>query len=312
MAGALRKHGLTVVETDGWQHRAYLGRDLIDIGGVLWHHTVASAWALARYDAPSLDVCINGRPGLPGPLCQIVLGRSGTVYLVAVGLANHAGRGKAAYIPRNMGNYYLIGVEMESTGVQPWDWTDAQLRVAPYLGAALETEYLMDKPPAQRLQIGHKAYAPGKIDPAGWPGDMAGLRESINSILNGTGWQSDNVTPIEEKEWFEMPLDNQAKNEIRDIVREVTERDVKVPSNQGSAESRKKNPSWERENALQNMWAASNAAQHNSAAILELVKEIASHPDGLSAKQVEAAVERGMTKALEENAVDVTIQGNIQ
>jgi len=130
---------------------------------------------------------INGRSDLAGPLCNITFGRDGTVYLVAAGVANHAGKGSAPGFPRDAGNHYLIGIEMESSGVAPWDWTADQIRIAPYLGAALERAYLQGIPADMRLQLGHKEYSSeGKIDPAGWPGDMDGLRASINAVLAGS------------------------------------------------------------------------------------------------------------------------------
>ena len=184
LANVLRGYGLTVVETPGWATRGYAGQDLQAVRGVLWHHTATGRSAFERSEAPTLNLCINGRSDLPGPLCQIVFGRNGTVFLTAAGVSNHAGRGIAPNIPENMGNHYLIGIEMESSGVAPFDWTDDQKRVAPYLGAALELGYLMHLPPELRLQIGHKEYSyDGKIDPAGWPGDMNGLRDQINQKI---------------------------------------------------------------------------------------------------------------------------------
>ena len=186
LADILRSAGLTVVETQGWASRGYAGQDLQDVRGVLWHHTATNRNAFNGSDAPTLNMCINGRSDLPGPLCNIVFGRNGTVYLVAAGVANHAGAGSASGIPTDMGNHYLIGIEMESSGISPWDWTADQLRVAPYLGAALEEAYGAD------LQLGHLEYSSqGKIDPAGWPGGMDGLRASINTVLGGSlGYQS--------------------------------------------------------------------------------------------------------------------------
>lgn len=184
LANNLRKHGLTVVETEGWQNRGYLGQDLYEVRGVLHHHTATPRSNYNYSDSPTLSMCVNGRSDLPGPLCQIVLGRSGTVYIVAAGLANHAGSGYAAGIPAHTGNYYFIGIEYESSGIAPWDWTEDQKRVAPYLGAALELEYLQHLPEDMRIQLGHKEYSDGgKIDPAGWPGDMDGLRAQINDKI---------------------------------------------------------------------------------------------------------------------------------
>ncbi|MET3349658.1 UNVERIFIED_ORG: LysM repeat protein [Arthrobacter sp. UYEF1] len=192
LANVLRDAGLTVVETAGWQNRGFLGRDLIAMRGVAWHHTATNRARFNGNDAPTLQMCIDGRPDVAGPLCNIVFGRNGTVYLVAAGLANHAGAGSAAGIPTDMGNYYLLGIEMESSGIAPWDWTEDQIRVAPYLGAAIERAYLRSLPEEQRLQIAHYEYSSqGKIDPAGWPGGMDGLRASINSLLYGDAAAAD-------------------------------------------------------------------------------------------------------------------------
>lgn len=182
LAANLRKYGLTVVEVDGWQNRGYAGQDLQAVAGVLWHHTATPRSNYERSDAPTLGLCVNGRSDLPGPLCQIVFGRTGIVYVIAAGVGNHAGVGDAYNIPTNMGNHYMIGIEMESSGIAPFDWTADQIRVAPYLGAALELEYLMDDP--EQIQIGHLEYSfEGKIDPAGWPGGMDGLRSQINAKI---------------------------------------------------------------------------------------------------------------------------------
>jgi len=184
IAAALRKYGLTVVETPGCRSRGYAGQDMQRPRGQLWHHTATNRARFASADAPTLDMCINGRPDLPGPLCNLVLGRNGTVYVVAAGVANHAGRGSAPGIPKDAGNHYLIGIEAESSGIAPWDWTADQLRVAPILGAALELEFLAWLPAEERLALGHLEYSSeGKIDPAGWPGGMDGLRASINKKL---------------------------------------------------------------------------------------------------------------------------------
>jgi hypothetical protein len=198
LATVLRAAGLTVVETPGWASRGYAGQDLAEVRGVLWHHTATGRGAFLTSNAPTLNMTVNGRSDLPGPLCNITFGRDGTVYLVAAGVANHAGRGSAAGIPDDTGNHYLIGIEMESSGVAPWDWTDDQIRVAPHLGAALERAYLQGLPEELRLQLGHKEYSSeGKIDPAGWPGDMDGLRASINKVLSGTITTQSTATPKE-------------------------------------------------------------------------------------------------------------------
>jgi len=190
VVGVLRAAGVVVHETANWITTGYAQQDLQQIRGVLWHHTATNRSAFLKSPNPTLNMIKNGRgtPGtptyLPPPLCNMILDRNGEIWMIATGVANHAGYGIAPGIPRNMGNHYLIGIEMESSGIAPWDWTPAQLKMAPIVGAALEKRYMQNLPPEQRLQLGHKEYSSeGKIDPAGWPGDMDGLRASINKIL---------------------------------------------------------------------------------------------------------------------------------
>lgn len=218
LAKVLRAAGLTVVEMPGWATRGYDGQDLAGIRGILWHHTATNRNAYANSNAPTVQMTMNGRSDLAGPLCNITFGRDGTVYLVAAGLANHAGRGIAPGIPRDSGNYYLIGIEMESSGIAPWDWTEDQIRVAPHLGAALERAYLQGIPEESRLQLGHKEYSSeGKIDPAGWPGDMDGLRASINAVLSGSAAINPQSTTTQEEATM-AKLDDEDRKFIQGLV----------------------------------------------------------------------------------------------
>ncbi|MEX3609781.1 N-acetylmuramoyl-L-alanine amidase [Rothia sp. LK2588] len=172
---------LTVIETDGWKNRTYDSNGMAGNVGVLWHHTATASVSTMTSGAPTLSMCMNGRSDLPGPLANIVFGRGGEIYIVAAGQANHAGRGSIDGTYENMGNYYLIGIEMESAGTYD-DWTEAQRRVAPYLGAALDEAYSGG---GIYYQVGHKEYSyEGKIDPAYW--DMDTFRNEINDILAGT------------------------------------------------------------------------------------------------------------------------------
>lgn len=188
---------LTIVEVNGWQNRGYAGQSLYDVRGHIFHHTASNQ--SSGLDVVTLNLCTYGRSDLPGPLCQLMLGRSGTVYVVAAGLANHAGAGYVPGVPQDMGNYYLLGTEMESDGVSN-DWTAAQLRVMPHLGAAIEEAY--GKGNRGFLQVGHKEYSSqGKIDPSFI--DMDELRDGINSLLDG--------------------VDKAASTQVQEIKKEVKE-----------------------------------------------------------------------------------------
>ncbi|MEV0697455.1 hypothetical protein AB0I53_05990 [Saccharopolyspora sp. NPDC050389] len=94
LADVLRGAGLRVVETDGWRDRAARGARPNRPVGVLNHHTATPA-SLAR-PAPTVRMCITGRPDLDGPLCHAVIAFDGTVRMVAAGRANHAGKAKAS------------------------------------------------------------------------------------------------------------------------------------------------------------------------------------------------------------------------
>lgn len=176
LADGLRAHGLTVVEEPGWKTRgASGGAQMRAVRGVLWHHDVAPA----KGTYPLRTMLRSGRPGLSGPLCHLGFDRDGVVHVVGAGKANHAGKGIVRGVPRDGGNVYLIGIEMTSTG--RGDWTDAQLRQMPKLGAALSRMYGLT--PDQHW--GHCEYTTRKTDPYGLPGGMPGLRSRIRAALAG-------------------------------------------------------------------------------------------------------------------------------
>lgn len=185
LAQALRSYrapdgsALSVEEVAGWAGRGYAGQGLAGVAGAMWHHTATASSAFDYADCPTLNILVNGHSSLPGPLCNLAFGRSGKVYVVAAGLANHAGAGSVQGAYQNIANYWFIGVEMESSGVSN-DWTPAQLRVMPHVYAALEAWY----GDASFMQLAHREYSSmGKIDPAFI--DMDGMRSEINSILYG-------------------------------------------------------------------------------------------------------------------------------
>lgn len=178
LANILRDAGLPVVEVAGWRTR---GAELADIRAIMLHHTAASSAGFKNNNAPSLGVVRDGRPGISGPLSQFVLGRDGTWYVVASGLANHAGNGSGWGLPTNNANKYTLGIEAESTGLGS-DWTPEQLKNYPKGVAALCKAFGL----AWHRVLAHKEWAPTrKIDPAGWPGEIDGFRSTVKNILEG-------------------------------------------------------------------------------------------------------------------------------
>lgn len=120
IATRLRSAGLKVRETSGWKTR---GRDFAGtspsfapIGGVS-HHTAGHP--TKANPVPSLGIVIHGRADLAGPLCNVLLGFDGVFYVVAAGVANHAGLPDGGSCRGMTGNSSAYGMEIEHDGVHP-------------------------------------------------------------------------------------------------------------------------------------------------------------------------------------------------
>jgi len=174
IAQHLRHWGLKVEEKEGWRDR---GRPYtFKPKAVICHHT-ASGSLSGNFGSES--VVTYGRSDLPGPLCQFLLGRDGTVQLIAAGYANHAGfGGPRAGVPANMGNTYAYGIEAENNGIGE-RWTKEQLNAYYRLCAALLAH--IGTKDVNRV-FGHKEWAPGrKIDPTGI--NMDEFRKRVKAAL---------------------------------------------------------------------------------------------------------------------------------
>lgn len=153
-----RRAGLRVRVVKGWRSRRASSSSFNPVG-VMFHHTASNR---NSGKAPALGICTHGRPGLPGPLCQILVARDGTIYMVAAGRANHAGEGGPhRNVPRDSGNTYFVGFECENDGVGE-QWPERQ-REAIAIAMAVTLRHLEAKP---NMLIGHKEWTSRKIDPA--------------------------------------------------------------------------------------------------------------------------------------------------
>lgn len=180
LAQACRKSGLPVQEQSGWQNRGH--GQMSGVRSIICHHTAGPATG----EAPSLGVVTNGRPGLAGPLSHLVLGRSGTVYVVAAGLCSHTGN----TFEVQQGNAWAIGIEAEATGVSAWP--PVQYDAYTKLCRALIDHYGL---PVGRV-FGHKEIASPlgrKIDP-NFPMDV--FRAIVATVELG-----EEMTP-EERNWL--------------------------------------------------------------------------------------------------------------
>ena len=195
LANALRKHGLQVAEHPGWQQA---GRDVMKAaGGVLCHHTAGPTGS----NAGSLEVVINGRNGLAGPLANLHLSRRGLFTAVAAGKANHAG----VVIAERFDSWHMIGIEAENDGIPPLDWPREQMEAYATGCAALSIEYGFDV----AMVRGHKEVAAPlgrKPDP---DFDMSTFRamvaDEVRRLRGGGGQPS--PAPGPSKNWTEIIVD---------------------------------------------------------------------------------------------------------
>lgn len=158
LADACRSAGLDTIEVAGWAERGH--GEMAGVATIVCHHTAGPATG----EAPSLNY-IRDRA-----LSQLVLGRSGKVYVVAAGRCWHAG----VVHERDQGNSWSIGIEAEATGTTGWppEQYDAYVRLC----AALIGWYRL---PVDRV-LGHKEVASPtgrKIDPNF---DMHAFRSAVS------------------------------------------------------------------------------------------------------------------------------------
>ncbi len=135
LADVAKRTGYPVVEVPGWRERGRPG-DMLDIRTITAHHTANGG---AKGDYPSLETVRSGRPGLPGPLAQLGVGVSGTIYVIAAGKCNHAG----ISLKSDYENSHAIGIEAEAIGLPgaKSDWPGPQMDSYARLCAALVDEF---------------------------------------------------------------------------------------------------------------------------------------------------------------------------
>lgn len=168
MAYALYDRLLRAVKASGLPYTvvggaASRGRGTMrSIETITLHHTATPRSYARSQDYPTMNVVKNGRPGLPGPLAQLGLGRSGRVYLIAAGIANHAGRSRAT----SMTNPHAIGIEAEGANEA---WPKAQYDAYVRLVRALLDEF--DLPTSRALRHAETCSPAGRKVDASFNGD---------------------------------------------------------------------------------------------------------------------------------------------
>lgn len=120
LADVLRAAGLPVVECQGWQTRARSSGGFPETPlGVQWHHT-------ASQTTPENDTNYQIYGSDDAPIGNLTLMRDGSVWLVAAGAANTAGKGgpltlSRGTIPVDSGNTRSVAMEVANSGTgEPW------------------------------------------------------------------------------------------------------------------------------------------------------------------------------------------------
>lgn len=174
----LRDAGLEVIEHPGWQSRGH--GDMGKVQGVLCHHTGGPLTG----EISDINVLVDGRPDLAGPLSHLGLGRSGTFYVIAAGKGWHAGAGNWQGVTD--GNSHFIGIEAENTGetsgarADPWP----EVQVDAYArGCAAILKHIG----AQAIMAaGHKEFALPKGRKSDPSFDMTAFRARVANFMGET------------------------------------------------------------------------------------------------------------------------------
>jgi len=138
----------------------------------------------------------KGGPETFPPLAQIMLGKSGKVWMTCQersgqpdpGRASHAGNGSGYGIDPDTMNERCLGIEVQCDGTHPLATHEAQYEELIALLAALAARYQV---PIQNI-IGHKEWSTtGKVDPKD---DMNKIRSDVDKYLN----EEPEVPPVTE------------------------------------------------------------------------------------------------------------------
>jgi N-acetylmuramoyl-L-alanine amidase len=160
------------------------------------HHTVSdcdgSESSIANYCRTATDY---------PPICQIVLGHSGKVWMTSKersgqkdpGRASHAGSGSGYGVPKDSMNAYALGIECQCIGDHKLATHETQYATLIRLLAALSRRYSV---PVANI-IGHKEWSStGKVDP----------RDSMNDIrADVTNELEDEVADVLDYDYLNKP-----------------------------------------------------------------------------------------------------------
>jgi hypothetical protein len=182
LADVLRGAGVEVVEEGNWLSRS-AGSSFSPIG-VLWHHTAAPSSASNPH--PALNICINGRSDLPGPLCHALVDYYGVFHVISANRANHAGRSAGSGpIPAGDGNTLMVGWEIDYAG-DGGGGVQQRMTQAQYDASVAATAAVLDRLGRDSSYArGHRETSTtGKIDPSYI--DLDSMRADVAAAQGGT------------------------------------------------------------------------------------------------------------------------------
>lgn len=195
LADVLTEAGVEVVEEGDWLNRS--AGSSFDPIGVLWHHTAATVTSPDN-PHPALDICINGRSDLPGPLCQALVDYNGVFHLISANRANHAGEsGGSGPIPAGDGNTLMVGWEIDYAGDQSGTGgPEQEMSQARYDASVKATAAVLSKlgNDASYARGHRETSTSGKIDPSYI--DLDAMRADVAAAMGDEAPEPPEGTPF--------------------------------------------------------------------------------------------------------------------
>lgn len=172
---AVKKAGVTYHFEDGWNDPSISPFPESPSAGVVLHFTANNG---AKGNAPSLYWCLRNEY-YPVRAAHFLIGRDGTVHVLSGKGSYHAGAGGPlkvgeTWIPQDQGNKYLVGIEIESKGLDAKvdarvdevdGFTPQQVEAATRIAAAMCRLMGVD----EKSVIRHRDWAPGRKSDVGQP-----------------------------------------------------------------------------------------------------------------------------------------------
>lgn len=204
----LRKRGFVVV-VDDMDPRPWT----FNPKAVLLHHTASTSRTDLDLERGDVAFIKRDQPDWPAPHAQWYVGRTGRIYRICKGGANHAGSGGGLVdhgIPRDLGNEFMWGIENQSAGLAR-DWTPEEWTSCHALTGELLT--VMNQPVHQVWR--HKDYDDdsGKIDTQY---SLDAHREAVRLYLSGE--QEDDVMQKEDWDRLEKIVENKVNDGIERLL----------------------------------------------------------------------------------------------